>query len=461
MTARDFKHTDQPATRTLRLFTCGSVDDGKSTLIGRMLYEAGAVRADQLEQLRLDSQRFGTQGDALDYALLVDGLVAEREQGITIDVAYRYLAWGDSRIILADTPGHAQYTRNMISGASLAHAAIILVDATRGITEQTQLHAFLVHWLKVPEVLVVINKMDAVGYDAEVCARLKGEVIEMAARLGIPSLSVMPLSALKGEQVATPSQAMPWAGDLTLFGWIESRVTQQRQTRQTPACLAVQYVQRDEQGQRLYHARLLAGAAPLSGSWMHARLGREVKMTLVSSTLSSPQEMANVTFRLDEAVDVSRGDCLMAPGEPEGFYLGRRFAVELVWMDEQACSVGREYLLQIGFQLVPVQIDRLEGVYSVARGQFEPQEALGFNQIAACHIACRQPVFCASFETLPALGRFILIDAHTHATVAAGQIVEGLDKPQDKAEARAYRFWEIALNRFICRRYPQWGCKCL
>ncbi|HET9689727.1 MAG TPA: GTP-binding protein, partial [Acidimicrobiales bacterium] len=340
----------------LRFITCGSVDDGKSTLIGRLLYESKLIFDDQLAALEAESKVAGTQGGELDLALLVDGLAAEREQGITIDVAYRFFTTDRRKFIVADTPGHEQYTRNMVTGASTADAAVLLVDARKGLTTQTRRHATLVGLLGITTVALAVNKMDAVDWSADVCGEIAADFEAFAARVGIRDVTVVPMSALRGDNVVDPSPSMPWCGGPTLLQWLESVPVASGgggSGADGPLRMPVQWVNRPHPDFRGFAGQLVSGGVRLCDQ-VRVLPGGQVSTVARIVTLDGDLDVAvagqSVTLTLADEVDVSRGDVLAAAADPPE--VADRFVADVVWMDERPLLPGRSYLLKAGSRTV-------------------------------------------------------------------------------------------------------------
>ena len=409
----------------LRFITCGSVDDGKSTLIGRLLWESRQLFDDQVAALHSESKRFGTQGDRLDFALLVDGLAAEREQGITIDVAYRFFASDKRRYIVADTPGHEQYTRNMATAASTADAALLLVDARAGMLAQTRRHATIASLLGVRHLLLVVNKMDLVDFDAERFDAIREAFEAFAAPLGFASVSAIPVSALDGDNITERSMRSAWYRGPTLVGYLES-VDVARDAGQR-LVFPVQWVNRPNADFRGFSGTVAAGTV---------RVGDPVRVTasgqlatvaeIVTMDASLPRADAGdaVTLRLDREVDASRGDVIAHADAP--LDSTDQFEATLVWLHEEAGLIGRSYELKLAAQWSGASLTAIKHRIDVNTLAHEPARQLQLNDIAVCNVACSRPLVCAPYAESKALGAFILVDRHSHATVAAGMIRHSL-----------------------------------
>jgi bifunctional enzyme CysN/CysC len=411
---------------TLRFITCGSVDDGKSTLIGRLLYESKLILDDQLAALEADSKKVGTQGDGLDFALLVDGLQAEREQGITIDVAYRYFTTDARQFIVADTPGHEQYTRNMVTGASTASLAVILVDATSGVLTQTRRHSHLVALMGIDQVILAVNKLDLVGYDREVFDAIAREYGQFAAAVGISSVTAIPLSALRGDNLTTRSPRTPWYEGPTLIAALEAAPGDREEDR-GPLRFPVQWVNRPNPDFRGFAGQVVSGTV---------RAGDEV-LVLPSGTRSTVREVLtaaggtsegttgqSVTLRLADEVDVSRGDVICDAARPAS--VSDLLEAHLVWMAERPLAPGRRFLVKLGTTTVGATVGRPKFKVNVNTLERQAAKTLALNDIGVCEVALDAPVVFDPYPDRRAMGGFIVIDRLTNDTVAAGMVHFGL-----------------------------------
>jgi bifunctional enzyme CysN/CysC len=419
----------------LRFITCGSVDDGKSTLIGRLLHDSGRILEDQIAAITRDSARWGTTGDAPDLALLVDGLQAEREQGITIDVAYRYFDTPQRKFILADTPGHEQYTRNMATGASTADLAIVLVDARKGVRDQTRRHAFIATLLGIRHIVVAVNKMDAVDFDREVFARIEAECRGFLAGLGRPQTTFIPVSALRGDNVVKPSDAMPWYQGPTLLHHLET-IDVETRARLADLRLPVQLVLRRDSEFRGYTGTIKSGGLHVGDDVLALPSGRSsrVKSILVAAR---PAESATagdaVTITLTDEVDVGRGDVFVHPTHSPG--TADRFEAQILWMNEVALQPARVYDLKFGHRYVIGQVERIEHRVDITSFAPVPAEELAINDIGLCVVSTTVPVVLDPYDQSRSTGSFIVIDRLTQATVGAGMVVRTLRARQDAANA--------------------------
>ncbi len=415
----------------LRFITCGSVDDGKSTLIGRMLYEAQLVFEDQVAALRHDSKKQGTQGGDIDFALLVDGLAAEREQGITIDVAYRFFGTSRRKFIVADTPGHEQYTRNMVTGASTADVAVILLDASQGVLTQTRRHSFIASLLGIPHVVLAVNKMDLVDYSETIFDEVVGVYDDFAEDLNFTSVTAIPLSALKGDNVIEPSKVMSWYSGPTLLGFLESVGLRGAQAQQD-FCLPVQWVNRPNSEFRGFAGTVAAGAIATGDEVQVLPSGQRAvvdEIILYDQKLPKAVEHQSVTLTLDREIDISRGDVIVA-GDSQ-FATSQQFDTTLVWMDHEQGHVGRAYWLMLGSKRVNASLTEIKHKYNVNTLEELPGRSLQLNDIARVTLSVDQPIAYAKYADCSPMGALILMNRFSHATVGAGMINYGLRRSQN------------------------------
>ncbi len=406
----------------LRFITCGSVDDGKSTLIGRLLYESKMIFDDQLAALEADSKVSGTQGGELDLALLVDGLAAEREQGITIDVAYRFFTTDRRKFIVADTPGHEQYTRNMVTGASTADVAVILVDARKGLLTQTRRHSYLVALLGIKTVLLAINKMDAVGYDPEVAARIEADYRSFADSIGLADVTVIPISALRGDNVIETGANLSWYQGPTLLAYLEA-VEPEGAHGGGPFRMPVQWVSRPDPSFRGFAGQLVAGRIA-SGDRVRVLPGGQTstveRVVTADGDLAEAVAGQSVTLTLTDEIDVSRGDVLAAASEAPA--VADQFETSIVWMGEAPMLPGRPYLLKLGTRTVGVSVAQPKYKVNVNTMEHTAARTLALNEIGVCNINLDRPVPFDPYTVNRDMGGFIIIDRLSDATVAAGMI---------------------------------------
>jgi bifunctional enzyme CysN/CysC len=414
----------------LRFITCGSVDEGKSTLIGRLLFESQQIPEDQIAALKRDSRRFGTQGDSIDFALLVDGLSAEREQGITIDVAYRYFSSSRRSFIVADTPGHEQYTRNMATGASTADLAVLLVDARTGLTVQTRRHAYLVSLMGLKHVVLAINKMDLLGYDEQRYRTIESDFARYARQLGFETLVAIPMSALRGDNVTTRSSATPWHDGPSLIEHLDT--IDIRRPPQAGSVFPVQSVSRPNADFRGYAGTLAAGELKLGDTLRVAQSGQIAKISRIvtgDGDLSSATAGDAITLCLDREIDISRGDVVSRADLP--IETTDQFEATLVWLHEETGLASRRYDLKLASQWTGASITAIKHRINVNTLAEEPARKLELNDITVCNIATTQPLAFEPYSNSRELGGFILVDRYTHATVAAGLIRHSLRRAQN------------------------------
>jgi bifunctional enzyme CysN/CysC len=415
----------------LRFLTCGSVDDGKSTLIGRLLYDSKMIFEDQMAALEADSKKVGTQGGEIDFALLVDGLAAEREQGITIDVAYRFFSTDTRKFIVADTPGHEQYTRNMVTGASTADAAIILIDARKGVLTQTRRHSYLVSLLGIRHVVLAINKMDLVGWSQEVFDSILAEYHDFAAQIGIKGFTAIPMSALKGDNITEPSDKAPWYKGPPLLPHLES-LDVEDDLREKPFRMPVQWVNRPDLDFRGFSGLIATGTIAPGDRVKVLPSGRESTVArIVTMTGDLPRAVAgqSVTITLTDEIDISRGDVLSIAGQPPE--VADQFEATIVWMDDEGMLPGRPYLMKIGTRIVGASIT--EPKYKVNVNTLEQLAAkrLELNEIGVCNLSLDAPIAFDAYKDNHTLGGFILVDRISNRTVGAGMLHFALRRSQN------------------------------
>ncbi len=415
----------------LRFLTCGSVDDGKSTLIGRLLYDSKMIFEDQMAALEADSKKVGTQGGEIDFALLVDGLAAEREQGITIDVAYRFFSTDTRKFIVADTPGHEQYTRNMVTGASTADAAIILIDARKGVLTQTRRHSYLVSLLGIRHVVLAINKMDLVGWSQEVFDSILAEYHDFAAQIGIKGFTAIPMSALKGDNITESSDKAPWYKGPPLLPHLES-LDVEDDLREKPFRMPVQWVNRPDLDFRGFSGLIATGTITPGDRVKVLPSGRESTVArIVTMTGDLPRAVAgqSVTITLTDEIDISRGDVLSIAGQPPE--VADQFEATIVWMDDEGMLPGRPYLMKIGTRIVGASIT--EPKYKVNVNTLEQLAAkrLELNEIGVCNLSLDAPIAFDAYKDNHTLGGFILVDRISNRTVGAGMLHFALRRSQN------------------------------
>ena len=413
------QHEEKPL---LRFITCGSVDDGKSTLIGRLLYDSKRLFDDQLAALEKDSRKHGTQGERVDYALLLDGLAAEREQGITIDVAYRYFDTDQRKFIVADCPGHEQYTRNMATGASTADLAVVLVDARKGLLTQTHRHSYIVSLLGIRHVVLAVNKMDLVDFDQAVFDRIAADYRALVQRLGIAEVTCIPLSALEGDNLSSRSTRTPWYEGPALLEHLE-QVQVDAQEGGDSLRLPVQWVNRPHQNFRGYAGTIAAGVVKPGDEVVVLPSSRR---TRVAQVLDADGEVASaftgqaVTLTLADEIDISRGDVIAAAGDPPE--VADQFAAHLLWMSDAPLLPGRPYLLKIGARTVSATVTEIKHRIDVNTQEHLAAKRLELNEVGYCNLSLDEPIAFEAYARNRALGGFILIDRYDNATAGAGTL---------------------------------------
>jgi bifunctional enzyme CysN/CysC len=404
----------------LRFITCGSVDDGKSTLIGRLLYESKLLFEDQLVALQADSRRMGKE-DHLDFSLLLDGLAAEREQGITIDVAYRFFATSARKFIVADTPGHEQYTRNMVTGASTADAAVLIVDAQKGLSVQTRRHSYLVSLLGIRHIAVAINKMDLVGFAEQTFREIADQYREFATRIGLEDVTFIPVSALKGDNVIEPSANMPWHRATTLMDYLESVPIDEERLQKLPFRLPVQWVNRPDQNFRGF-AGTIAGGTIEPGVRIRVQpSGREstvARIVTADGDLARAVAGQSITITLTDEIDISRGDVISRANDPAE--VADQFEATIVWMSDEPMLPERSYLLKVGASTANAQVSALKYKVNVNSLEHVAAKTLALNEIGVANIWLDHPIAFDPYKQNRDTGGFILIDRLSNNTVAAG-----------------------------------------
>ena len=416
----------------LRFITCGSVDDGKSTLIGRLLYDSKMIFEDQLATLEADSRRMGTQGQNIDFALLVDGLAAEREQGITIDVAYRFFTTEKRKFIVADTPGHEQYTRNMVTGASTADLAVILIDARKGVLTQTRRHSYLAHLIGIRHIVLAVNKMDLVGFDRHRFEEIVADYRAFATSIGIEAFVPIPISGLGGDNITSRSDLTPWYDGPTLIDHLESVELDVVRDQAKPFRMAVQWVNRPHLDFRGFAGMVASGSVRPGDAVRVVPSGRTSTIArIVTMDGDLPVAVAgqSVTLTLADEIDCSRGDVLAtAEQPPQG---ADQFQATIVWMDSEAMLPGRSHWMKIGTRTVSATVQPPKHVIDVNTMAELSAKTLAMNDIGACEVYTDQPIAFESYADNRELGGFILIDKATNATVAAGMIDFALRRSQN------------------------------
>ncbi|WP_421216016.1 sulfate adenylyltransferase subunit CysN [Aeromonas jandaei] len=437
----------------LRFLTCGSVDDGKSTLIGRLLHDSQQIYEDQLKALESDSQKLGTTGEKLDLALLVDGLQAEREQGITIDVAYRYFSTAKRKFIISDTPGHEQYTRNMATGASTCDLAIILIDARKGVLDQTRRHSFIASLLGIKQFVVAVNKMDLVEFSQEVFERISADYREFAKKLSVDTIHIVPVSALDGDNVVNPSDKLAWYQGETLLSLLETAEVE-RELERHPVRLPVQYVNRPNLDFRGFAGTLASGILRVGDKLAVLPSGKESTVTRIVTfdgdlEYALPGQAITVTFA--DEIDISRGDLLVdAANRPQ---VTQNLLAHIVWMGEESLQPGRVYDVKLATKKSRGQVEAIRHRIEINKLDELPASELKLNEIGLCELSLTDPVAFDPYQEIRDTGSFILIDRLSNVTVGAGMIVEGLAA---KAVKGHYSEFEIELNALVRKHFPHW-----
>lgn len=432
-----FRHEEQsghlPAKDLLRFITCGSVDDGKSTLIGRLLYEAKSLFDDQLDTLQAESRKYGKAGDGIDFSLLVDGLASEREQGITIDIAYRFFETKNRKFIVADTPGHEQYTRNMATGASTASLAVLLVDARLGILPQTRRHALILSRLGLRHTVLAVNKIDLVGHDEATFRRIAAEYRQFAADLGFKRADAIPVSARNGDNIASSSEHMPWYEGPTLLACLEAAPTVDP-AGFNPFRMSVQSVIRPDGAFRGY-AGLIASGRITPGDEIlvqpSARRSRIGRIVTADGDLAEASAGQSVVLTLEDHVDVGRGDLLAIPDQPA--IIGKEAEVETVWMSETPLAVGQRLLVKAGTRSVTARVEGIPARTDIASGNETPAESLALNDIGRIRLYFDAPLALDTYRKNRETGSMLLIDPQSFDTLGIG-MVGSVSMPDASAE---------------------------
>ncbi|CAH6925203.1 sulfate adenylyltransferase subunit 1 [Vibrio chagasii] len=445
----------------LRFLTCGNVDDGKSTLIGRLLFDSKLIYEDQMAAIEKDSQKFNTTDESFDLALLVDGLQSEREQGITIDVAYRYFSTDKRKFIIADTPGHEQYTRNMVTGASTCDLAIVMVDARYGIQTQTRRHSYICSLLGIKHIIVAINKMDLMEYSQEVYQSIKADYREMAKNFNIDDIRFVPISALKGDNVVTPSENMDWYPGATLMKLLETvKVDQDKDLEHMR--FPVQYVNRPNLDFRGFCGTLASGQISVGDEITALPSGKSSVVKSIftyDGELKLAQPGQAITISLEDEIDVSRGDMFVHKGtEPQ---LTNKLDAHIVWMDENPLRCHKEYTFKFATKSCAGKVSAIQHKVDVNTldQRIDNLETVELNEIALSSILLTDKVSVDKYQELPQTGSFVVIDRHTNVTVGAG-MVSRVEKHSSKVSVeRIYSQAEIELNSYIRNNFPEWDCR--
>ena len=420
----------QASLNLLRFITCGSVDDGKSTLIGRMLYESQMIFDDQVASLKNDSKKYGTQGENIDFALLVDGLSAEREQGITIDVAYRFFSSSKRKFIVADTPGHEQYTRNMATGASTAELAILLVDARNGILTQTKRHSFIVSLLGIKNIVLAINKMDLVNYDKNIYEKISSEYKLFSKKLNFKNIQSIPISALKGDNIYKKSKYMKWYNDKTLFDYLETTKTKIQSSDRF--VLPVQSVNRPNLNFRGYSGTIAEGKIKKGDELISLPSNQKVKVKDIfvgERSLKTANLRQSITLTIDKEIDTSRGDILCSKNSTVD--MADQFNMNVIWMSEDKGFTGRTYLAKIHNISTTIKIMNIKKIYDVNTLEFAAGNELKLNDVAEISISFNKTIPFSTFNENKILGSLIIIDPINNQTIGMGMINFSLRRSQN------------------------------
>lgn len=442
----------------LRFITCGSVDDGKSTLIGRLLHDSKMIFEDQLAAIAEDSKKVGTQGDNIDLALLVDGLQSEREQGITIDVAYRYFSTDKRKFIIADTPGHEQYTRNMATGASNCDLAIILVDARNGVQTQTRRHSFICSLLGIKHVIVAVNKMDAVGYSREVYKSIQDDYIKLAGSLEIPDIRFVPISALKGDNVVTKSENMPWFRGSALIHYLGTLKIEQSVSDEFR--FPVQLVSRPNSDFRGFQGTVVSGKVSVGDT---IRVMPSGKITTIKSIVSFDGDLEcaeagqAVTLTTNDEIDISRGDMIVHKDSIS--HVSSNLKAHIVWMHEQPLVENKDYYIKFLTKQVTGSVYKFNYKTDINTLKDIDCGKLDLNEIGAVELKLSEPVCFDDYQKNRATGAFIFIDRLSNATVGAGMIIKPLAEGELRSHSHDYSEFELELNDLIRKHFPHWGAK--
>lgn len=448
----------------LRFITCGSVDDGKSTLIGRLLHDSKMIFEDQLAAINKDSKKHGTTGEQVDLALLVDGLQSEREQGITIDVAYRFFATDKRKYIIADTPGHEQYTRNMATGASTADLAVILIDARHGVQVQTKRHSFITSLLEMKHIVVAVNKMDLVDFSEDRFNEIVEEYTEFAKELGIENPIFTPVSALTGDNVVNPSENMPWFTGKPLMKLLDT-IELGNDTDLEHFRLPVQYVNRPHLDFRGFCGTIAAGTISVGDditvlpSMKTSKVKQVIQPAVSEATMTVDSAFAPmaITLTLEDEIDVSRGDMIVKSSDvPE---VSNDLEVMLVWMDESVMVPGTDYIIKKGTNVTRGKFTSIDHQIDVNTLEKSESNKLELNEIGQCRLHVNQTVAFDPYSKIKGTGSFIVIDKYTNATLAAGMIVQKSEAVEDTKVNKQYSDFEKDLNGLIRQHFPEWGCR--
>jgi sulfate adenylyltransferase subunit 1 len=438
----------------VRFLTCGSVDDGKSTLIGRLLPDSKMIFEDQLAAIEKDSKKSGTTGEAIDLALLVDGLQSEREQGITIDVAYRYFATDKRKFIIADTPGHEQYTRNMATGASTCDIAIILIDARYGVQVQTRRHSFICSLLGIKHIVVAVNKMDLVDYSQERYQEIKKDYREFAQSLEFSDIRFVPLSALNGDNVVEESENMPWYPGATLMKLLNT-MDVKVQEEFTQFRFQVQYVNRPNLDFRGFAGTISSGHILVGDTIVALPSGKESvvkEIVTFDGNLERADKGMAVTLTLVDEIDISRGESIVKKGSLP--ISAKEFSATVVWMHENELETGREYFIKHGSKMTTGHAQNIVSKYDVNTMEKQPSSQLAVNDIGTVDFVVGEVLHFDAYDDNQGTGAFIIIDRISNVTVGAGMITHALEQ-----NAHEYSAFELEFNNLVRKHFPHWGAR--
>lgn len=448
----------QKSKKLLRFITCGSVDDGKSTLIGRLLFDSKMVLEDQMLSMQNDSKRFNSTSNSFDLSLLVDGLQAEREQGITIDVAYRFFSTDKKKYIIADTPGHIQYTRNMVTGASNSELAIVMIDARYGIQEQTKRHTYICSLLGIKHLVIAVNKMDLIGYDELIFNNIKAEYQNLVESLNFTSVMVLPISALNGDNIVYPSNNMGWSSGPTLLEYLDNIIID-TEKKSLPFRFSVQLVSRSTNDFRGYSGTISSGTISIGDRVKILPLGNTSKVerifTYDGDLVSASAGMA-ITLIISDELDISRGDMVVKIDDPQP-NISSIFSAHIVWMNDIKLNSLQSYNFKFLSKTVTGKISSINNIIDIKNLKYEniTDDSISLNDIAICTIELTSPVVCEKYDINKQLGSFIIIDPTNNLTLACGMI-NNIDPVI--SYKKAYSIQEIELNKYIRKNYPEWNC---
>lgn len=444
----------------LRFLTCGNVDDGKSTLIGRLLHDSKLIFEDHMAAIKNDSKKYNTTDGEFDLALLVDGLQSEREQGITIDVAYRYFATEKRKFIIADCPGHEQYTRNMATGASNCDLAIVMIDARYGVQTQTKRHSYIAALLGIKHLIVAVNKMDLIDFSQDEYRKIKEEYRKFSTELNIPDVRFVPISALNGDNVVNRSEAMDWYPGATLMGLLDTvKIDDDKNIEDFR--FPVQYVTRPNLDFRGFCGTVAGGVINIGDVITTLPSG---KTSSVKSIVTADGELESafvgqaVTITLNDEIDVSRGDVIVRSNKLAT--VSDNFEATIVWMSEAALQPGKEYEFKIGTKNTYGRIEAINYRIDVNTLAHMAEDEMQLNEISSCNISTTSPVVIDGYQSVTGTGSFVIIDRLTNITVGAGMITKTQVSDADESEnIRQYSKSEVELNAFIRSNFPEWSCK--